>query len=89
MRRLTFVIGATASGKSYFIEQNFKDKNVDILNVFDYRQRAFDEAGYSRKSVPFGAIDQRRESIRGGVPQACLPEIDEGGNGGRYSFLVI
>lgn len=54
MQKLTFVIGATAAGKSYFIEQNFKDKNVDILNVYDYQQRAYDEAGFGM-TVPFGA----------------------------------
>ena len=55
MRKLTFVIGAAAAGKSYFIEQNFKGKNVEILDVFDYQQRAYDEAGYTGNSVPFGA----------------------------------
>lgn len=55
MQKLIFVIGAPAAGKSYFIEQNFKDKNIDILNVFDYQQQAYDEAGYSGESVPFGA----------------------------------
>lgn len=58
MQKLIFVIGAPAAGKSYFIEQNFNDKNVDILNVFDYQQRAYDEAGYTGKSVPFGAMQR-------------------------------
>lgn len=54
MRNLTFVIGATASGKTYFIKEHYKDKDVEILNVYDYQQRAYDEAGYG-KSIPFGA----------------------------------
>lgn len=54
MRKLIFVIGATAAGKTYFINQNYKDKDVDILNVYDYQQRAYDEAGFG-ESIPFDA----------------------------------
>lgn len=54
MQKLVFVIGATAAGKTYFIDQNYKDKDVDILNVYDYQQRAYDEAGYG-ESIPYGA----------------------------------
>ena len=46
MRTVTFVIGATASGKTYFINTNYSDKDVDILNVYDYQQRAYEEAGF-------------------------------------------
>jgi hypothetical protein len=48
------VIGATASGKTYFINTNYSDKDVDILNVYDYQQRAYEEAGFG-SSIPFGA----------------------------------
>ena len=44
MQKLIFVIGATATGKSHFIEQNYSDKDVTILNVYDYQQQAYDEA---------------------------------------------
>ncbi len=54
MRTVTFVIGATASGKTYFINTNYSDKDVDILNVYDYQQRAYGEAGFG-SSIPFGA----------------------------------
>lgn len=54
MQKLIFVIGATATGKTYFIDQNYKDKDVDILNVYDYQQRAYDEAGFG-DAIPFGA----------------------------------
>ena len=54
MQKLVFVIGATAVGKTYFIDQNYRDKDVDILNVYDYQQRAYDEAGYG-ESIPYGA----------------------------------
>lgn len=54
MSRLVFVIGATATGKSFFIEQNFRDKDVEILNVYDYQRRAYDAAGFSKK-IPIAA----------------------------------
>lgn len=44
---ITFVIGATASGKTTFIENNFSDNsNTVILNVYDYQQAAYKEAGF-------------------------------------------
>ena len=54
MQTLTFVIGATATGKTYFIEKHFSPENVSILNVYDYQQKAYDEAGY-KNSIPVGA----------------------------------
>lgn len=36
-RTVTFVIGATASGKTTFINNHFSDnQNTMILNVYDY-----------------------------------------------------
>lgn len=46
MSRLTFIIGATAVGKSYFIEKNYDGRDVDIFNVYDYQQRVYAEEGY-------------------------------------------
>lgn len=37
VQTITFVIGATASGKTYFIDRNYRGKDVDILNVYDYQ----------------------------------------------------
>lgn len=54
MPKLTLVIGANATGKTYFIEQHYAGKDVDILNIYDYQQRAYDEAGF-KDSIPFGA----------------------------------
>ena len=54
MQKLIFVIGATATGKTYFIDRHYKDMDVDILNVYDYQQRAYDEEGFG-ESIPFGA----------------------------------
>ena len=38
-------MGATATGKTYFIDTYYSDKDIDKLNVYDYQQRAYDEAG--------------------------------------------
>lgn len=54
MPKLTFVIGATATGKTYFIKQNYGQKDdVEILNVYDYQQRVYDEEGIG-DALPFG-----------------------------------
>ena len=43
--KATFVIGANATGKSTFIKEHYSDKEVVCLNVFDYQERAYQEAG--------------------------------------------
>lgn len=53
MPKLIFVIGATATGKTYFIEQNYRQTDVEILNVHDYQRRVYDEEGIG-ELVPFG-----------------------------------
>lgn len=59
LENLTFVIGANATGKSHFITTNYAGrKDVDVLNVYDYQQRAYDEAGFG-KSVPLGSAGFR------------------------------
>lgn len=45
MQKLSFVIGATATGKTYFIEHHFAGKKAVVLNIYDYQQRAYDEEG--------------------------------------------
>lgn len=54
MQNLIFVIGSTATGKTYFIDKHYRDKDVDILNVYDYQQRIYDEEGFG-DSIPLGA----------------------------------
>ena len=49
---VTFVIGATASGKTTFIQNHFSSEKTVFLNVFDYQQAAYKEAGYSTH-IPF------------------------------------
>ena len=53
MQNLTFIIGAMATGKSFFINSNYANQDVDILNVYDYQQRVYDEAGFG-DAIPLG-----------------------------------
>ena len=52
MRKVSFVIGATATGKTHFIEHHFSDKDLVVLNIYDYQQKAYDEAGF-KDAIPF------------------------------------
>ena len=54
MQKLSFVIGAVASGKTYFINHQFVGEDVEILNVYDYQQKAYDEAGFG-DAIPLSA----------------------------------
>lgn len=45
MKKLSFVIGAPASGKTHFINVFFEGKDIDILDIYDYQQKAYDEIG--------------------------------------------
>lgn len=48
-RTVTFVIGATSSGKTTFIQKYFSNNwNTVVLNVYDYQQAAYNEAGFSK-----------------------------------------
>lgn len=54
MKLLSFVIGSAASGKTYFIDHHFTNSDAAVLNVYDYQQKAYDDAGYGHMlSVPF------------------------------------
>lgn len=53
MPKLTLVIGANATGKTFFIEQNYAGRGAKILNIYDYQQRAYEEAGF-KDAIPFG-----------------------------------
>ena len=53
-KTVTFVIGATATGKTTFIKDHFSNLNdTEMLNVYDYQQAVYAEAGYS-KHIPLG-----------------------------------
>ena len=51
MSRVSFVMGATASGKTHFIKEYFNNKDVTILNAYDYQIQVYDEEGYG-DSIP-------------------------------------
>ena len=51
MQKLIIVMGANCTGKTYFINTHFRDCTADILNVYDYQQRAYNEAGFN-ESIP-------------------------------------
>lgn len=52
-RTVTFVIGATASGKTTFIKKNFpNNEDTVFLNVYNYQQAAYKEAGFGG-TIPF------------------------------------
>ncbi len=51
MSRVSFVMGATASGKTHFIKKCFKNKDATILNAYDYQIQVYDEEGYG-DSIP-------------------------------------
>ena len=49
IRTLTLVIGATSSGKTTFIQKYFSNNwNTVVLNVYDFQQAAYNEAGFSK-----------------------------------------
>ncbi|CBL25190.1 hypothetical protein RTO_04230 [[Ruminococcus] torques L2-14] len=43
MQKLTFVIGANAAGKTYFIEHYLANEKAVVLDVYDYQQKVYDE----------------------------------------------
>lgn len=45
MQKLTFVIGANAAGKTYFIEHHLANEKAVALNIYDYQQKVYDEHG--------------------------------------------
>lgn len=46
MQKVIFVMGAAAAGKTHFINTHYANMDVDILDVYNYQQRAYDEAGF-------------------------------------------
>ena len=51
MRKVSFVIGATATGKTHFIEHHFSDRDLVVLNIYDYQQKAYDEVGFKEAII--------------------------------------
>lgn len=40
-RKVIFVIGVNASGKTYYINRTYGKEDVDWLNIYDFQQRAY------------------------------------------------
>ena len=50
--KVMFIVGANATGKTYFIQQHFSSrKDVECLNVYDYQEKAYQEAGVASRSL--------------------------------------
>lgn len=79
MQKLTFVIGATATGKSYFIKQHYAGQDVDVLDIYDYQQRAYDEAGFG-EMIPFGAEFRCLKKANDMQLQDIIEKLQQGRN---------
>lgn len=54
MKKLTFVMGGTATGKSHCIKEHFANQDAEILDIYTYQQKAYDEAGFGEGAfLPF------------------------------------
>lgn len=51
MSKVIFVIGANATGKSYFIKERYKKQDIISLDVFDYQQRAYGAEEYGENDA--------------------------------------
>lgn len=75
MPELIFVIGANATGKTYFIHQQFQEQEVERFDVYDYQQRAYNEAGFG-EAVPitaqFRCLTKANEALLQDVKEALL-----------------
>jgi len=75
MPELIFVIGANATGKTHFIHQQYQHQAVEHFDIYDYQQRAYDEAGFGG-SIPFAAqfrcLMKANETLLQDVKEALL-----------------
>lgn len=58
-----FVIGANSTGKTHFIERNFKDPGYTVLNIYDYQQRMRKDDGL-RGSSEWERLFQANELLK-------------------------
>ena len=79
MSSITFVIGATASGKSFYINEMFSQEDVDILNAYDYQQRAYDEAGYE-DAIPISVQKKCVMKANSMLLEDILKDVEAGKN---------
>ncbi len=79
MQKLSFVIGATATGKTYFIDHHFAGENVTVLNIYDYQQMAYEEAGF-KDSIPYRAKFRCLKKANDMHLKAIIDELKQGHN---------
>ena len=79
MSSVTFVIGATASGKTFYINEMFSQGDVDILNAYDYQQRAYDEAGYEN-AIPIAVQKKCVMKANSMLLEDILKDVEVGKN---------
>jgi len=79
MQKLIFVIGSTATGKTYFINQHYANQDVDVLNIYDYQQKAYDEAGFG-EAIPFGAQFRCLKRANDMHLQDIIEKLEQGRN---------
>ena len=48
VQKPVFVIGAVASGKSWYLEREFAQRDFEVLNVYDHQQKAYRDAGLGK-----------------------------------------
>lgn len=51
MAKVSFVIGANCTGKSWFVDQHFSKEGVRTLDIYDFQQQVYNDKGYG-DSVP-------------------------------------
>lgn len=77
---VTFVIGATASGKTNFINNHFSNnKDTVILNVYDYQQAAYKVAGFDKR-VPLGQEFKCLYKANENLLTDIIKELNQGKN---------
>lgn len=64
MAKLYIVMGANATGKTYFIKKHWGKDNYEILNVYDYQQRAYEPYGeYISFETQFACLYEANEKL--------------------------
>ena len=78
MKKLIMVIGGTATGKSTFIKDHYENlEGISCLNVWDYQERAYKEAGYL-DSIPLGASFRCLMKANNELLQDVLDKLKDG-----------
>lgn len=64
MQKLVLVMGANASGKTYFIRQNFSKEDRICFNAFDYQQKAYEQyGGHIPREMVFSCLWEAEQNL--------------------------